>query len=48
MTNDVTSKSFSKTGLDLWTFYDVKVSAKTSVGEGSQSDVVRVRTDEDG
>ena len=41
-------KTFSKPGLDLWAFYDIKISAKTSVGEGPQSNVVRVRTDEDG
>ena len=44
---EVTGKSFTKSGLDLWTFYDVKVSAKTSAGEGSISSSTRVRTDED-
>ena len=44
---EVTGKSFTKSGLDLWTLYDVKVSAKTSVGEGTISNITRVRTDED-
>eukprot|EP00795_Rhopilema_esculentum_P002629 gene2630-826_t len=44
---EVTGKSFTKSGLDLWTFYDVRVSAKTSVGEGTISNATRVRTDED-
>ena len=44
---EVTGKSFTKSGLDLWTLYDVKVSAKTSVGEGTISNTTRVRTDED-
>ena len=45
--HELTGKAFTKSGLDLWTFYDVKVSAKTSVGEGTISDVTRARTDED-
>ena len=45
---DTNSKQWSKSGLDFWTFYDIKISAKTSVGEGVQSAVVSVRTDEDG
>ena len=44
---DISQKTFSKTELDLWTFYDIKISAKTSVGEGEKSDAIRVRTDED-
>ncbi|XP_065064517.1 neogenin-like [Rhopilema esculentum] len=44
---EVTGKSFTKSGLDFWTFYDVKVSAKTSVGEGTISNVTKARTDED-
>ena len=45
---ETSQKTFSKSGLDLWTFYDIKISAKTSVGEGVQSNAVTVRTDEDG
>ena len=45
---DTSNKQWSKSGLDLWTFYDIKISAKTSVGEGVQSVAVTVRTDEDG
>ena len=45
--HELTGKSFTKSGLDLWTFYDVKVSAKTSVGEGTISNATRARTDED-
>ena len=41
-------KIFAKSELDLWSFYYIKISAKTSVGEGPQSNVVRVRTAEDG
>ena len=44
---ETSEQTFSKAGLDLWTFYDIKVSAKTSVGEGVRSDAIRVRTDED-
>ena len=44
---DVGDKQFSASGLDFWTFYDIKISAKTSVGEGVQSAVVSSRTDED-
>ncbi len=40
-------KSYVKSGLELWTFYDVKVSAETSVGEGPKSVEIKVRTDED-
>ena len=47
-TEEMSQKTFSKSGLDLWAFYDIKISAKTSVGEGTQSSIVRVRTDEDG
>lgn len=47
-TVEVTTKHCSFTGLDLWTLYDVNVSAITSVGEGVQSDAVKVKTDEDG
>ena len=43
----VTSKSYQKSGLDLWAFYEIKVSGKTSIGEGVKSAVVQVRTDED-
>ena len=45
---DTSSKQLSKSGLDLWTTYDVKISAKTSIGEGVKSTIVKVRTDEDG
>ena len=48
MVEDRNEKTYSKSGLDLWTLYDVKISAKTSVGEGTLSEAVRVRTDEDG
>ena len=40
-------KTFTKSGLDLWTVYTVQVSAETSVGEGPKSTAIRVRTDED-
>eukprot|EP00794_Sanderia_malayensis_P019880 gene19880-21821_t len=40
-------KSYTITGLNLWTYYDIKVSAFTSVGEGVKSTYIRVRTDED-
>ena len=46
--DDTSSKQWSKSGLDLWTIYDIKISAKTSVGEGPKSSIVKVRTDEDG
>ena len=46
--HEIDSKSFSKTGLEFWTIYDVKVSGRTSVGEGNSSEVIKVRTDEDG
>ena len=46
-TEDTSSKQWSKSGLELWIFYDIKISAKTSIGEGSVSAVVKVRTDED-
>ena len=42
------SKQWSKSGLDLWTSYNITISAITSVGEGVQSAVMRVRTDEEG
>ena len=45
---DTSNKRWSKSGLDLWTFYDIKISGKTSVGEGVQGAAVSVRTDEDG
>lgn len=35
-------------GLDKYTFYDIKVSAATTVGSGPQSNLIKVRTDEDG
>ena len=40
-------QSYEKTGLLYWTIYDVKLSAKTSKGEGVQSNVTQIRTDED-
>ena len=46
--DDTSNKQFSKSGLDPWTFYNITVSAKTSVGEGLQSALLRVQTDEDG
>ena len=45
---DTDSKRWSKAGLDFWTLYDIKISAKTSVGEGVKSVAVSVRTGEDG
>ena len=45
---ETSQKTLSKSRLDLWTLYDIKISAKTSVGEGVQSNAVTVRTDEDG
>ena len=45
---DTNNKQWSKSGLDFWTFYDIQISAKTSKGEGVQSSIVKVRTDEDG
>ena len=45
---DTSEKYFTKAGLELWTMYDVKVSGRTSVGEGNLSEVFRVRTDQDG
>ena len=43
----VHQQTYEKTGLKFWTFYDVKVAAKTSVGPGSQSNVSQIRTEED-
>lgn len=43
----VPTKSYVKSSLDLWAFYEIKVSGKTSIGEGVKSAVVEVRTDED-
>ena len=40
-------QTFSKEGLHFWTFYNITISARTSVGDGVQSDAIRVRTDED-
>ena len=48
MVEDRNEKTYSKSGLALWAFYHVKISAKTSVGEGTPSAPFRVRTDEDG
>ena len=44
---DTSKKQWSKSGLDLWAYYDIKIAAKTSVGEGTKSTAVSVRTDED-
>ena len=46
--DQTSSKQLSKSGLDLWTIYDIKISAKTSVGEGVKSSIVKLRTDEGG
>ena len=46
-TETTATKHFAKTGLDLWEKYDIKVSAFTSIGEGPESSVLTVRTDED-
>lgn len=41
------SKSLAVDRLELWEFYDIKLSAFTSQGEGPASVPIRVRTDED-
>ena len=46
--HDVIEQYFSQTGLYIWTSYQVKVSGKTSVGEGASSEIANVTTDEDG
>ena len=45
---EINGKNWRKSGLDLWTIYDIMIAAKTSVGEGVKSVVVSVRTGEDG
>ena len=48
LADDTSIKQWSKSGLEFWTLYNITVSAKTSAGEGVQSAIVEVRTDEDG
>ena len=42
------SKQWSKSGLKPWSLYNITISAITVVGEGVQSAILRVRTDEEG
>ena len=43
----VQQQSYEQKGLKFWTLYDVKLAAITSVGPGIQSNVFKIRTDED-